>query len=280
MALDELKKLFNEILKRSIKIYETEGVLAVIVFGSAARGEDFVKGVSDVDVLVLTRKTPKHRYSEINLKEFRVSIVAYSINEFNKLVEIGDPLTFMLKYSIILYNKVRLEFKPKITEYTARVLRRSVFVALELAIEKYFRKEYLGALSHLYHSVRHLARYKAILENYFPVSDKEVIEHCSRSIRDIYSKLVKLRKKREVSEKLLEVLIDEVVELIAKELKLKPTYLKDFKDKIPEIVLTVLAVEVNNWIIFRLEVFNREIHCLEVKNGEIRPIERKLLFKL
>ena len=82
----------------------------------------------------------------------------------------------------------------KITEHTRRMLRKSIFAALGLALESYYLlEEYTKALSHLYHSLRHLIRYKASFKGFVPVSDREVCNVCdSEELRMLYKALLKL----------------------------------------------------------------------------------------
>jgi hypothetical protein len=68
--------------------------------------------------------------------------------------------------------------RPRITEYTRRILRRSVLTALGLAIESYYIDMPRESASHLYHSIRHLIRYLYSLSGDaegFPISDEELL---------------------------------------------------------------------------------------------------------
>ena len=51
-----------EVIKEVLLGDESFKTCSIIVFGSAARPEDFIIGVSDVDVLVLTREEPLRRH--------------------------------------------------------------------------------------------------------------------------------------------------------------------------------------------------------------------------
>ena len=79
---------------------KNERACSIIVFGSAAGSEDFVVGVSDVDVLVLTREMPLRRRYSFVVCGGRVDVVVFSVDEFRKLIECGDPLAFMLEYCV------------------------------------------------------------------------------------------------------------------------------------------------------------------------------------
>ena len=212
-----------------------ENSCSIVVFGSAARPEDFVLGISDVDVLALTKDLPKRRRYEFTVFNSTVNVTVFTINEFKKLIKLGDPLVFMLKYSVILRDncsKNILRSKPKITKHTKYVLRRSVFAALGLALENYYiLGNYRKAASHLYHSVRHLARYKALSKGKLPVSDREVYECSRQPLKNLYLTLSNARR-RGIGGGELRNLISRVVKLVAKELNLKATSLNILEDKI------------------------------------------------
>ena len=61
-------------------------VRSVVVFGSAVRPEDFVEGVSNVDVLVLAGGEPRERHCTLELGEgLRVEVVVLKPEELVKL---------------------------------------------------------------------------------------------------------------------------------------------------------------------------------------------------
>lgn len=164
-----LERAFKAIKDRVLGIEETGNVKAVIVFGSAARPEDFVRGLSDIDVLVVTEGNPDRRQYSFRLWDSEVNITYMSVEEVVKMFSLGDPLAFMLHGdSIILKDEGAISdliaVRPTVTEHTLRVLRGSSLVALGLAIESCFHEDYKNSISSVYHAVRHLARYKT-LEN-------------------------------------------------------------------------------------------------------------------
>ena len=250
---------------------------SIVVFGSAARPEDFVKGVSDVDVLVLTRDEPSRRRYSFVVSDSRVNVVVFTVDEFRKLVEHGNPLAFILKRHVVLYDgcsKFILKLKPKITEHTKYVLRKSIFAALGLSLESYyFLEDYVKALSHLYHSLRHLIRYKASLYGKFPISDQEVCECCHGRLRNLYVKLLDFRRKS-VTGNDLKRLMDTVIMLVAEELNLKVTSLKDLEDKVKGNINLVVAGEMGGYIVFRVEVYrDGKRKIVEIKDGEVREVD-------
>ena len=188
----------------------------------------------------------------------------------------GDLLTFMLKYRVVLYDgcsRIILKLKPKITEHTKYVLRKSIFAALGLSLENYYVSEdFVKALSHLRHSLKHLIRYKASLDGKFPISDKEIREYCHEHLKNLYIKLSNLRRSK-VEENDLRTAINEVIKLIGEELNLKVTCLEDLEDKVKRNVNLITAGELNNYTTFRVEVFeNGKRKTIEIKDGRVREV--------
>ncbi len=272
-----------DLLKNLSRMFSSMGVFkSIIVFGSAARPGDFIPKVSDIDVLIVTDLKPIIKYDELIFKDYRISLVFTSRDELEEMFEIGDPLSFMLRYSIAVvddgtYQSIT-KLKPRITEHTRRILRRSIFVALSLAIEKYFHKIYVESISHLHHSIRHLVRYTACLNgdsNKFPISNNEVYNYSREPTRSLFKILTDTRR-RKVDEEEVYILIDKVIESISYELNLKPTFLKDLKTIIKGSIEEVIVYEVNNQIVFRILVFDNNLRKLEIRGNNIKEINRMI----
>jgi predicted nucleotidyltransferase len=73
-----------------------------VIFGSAARSSDFVLGVSDIDVLVLVRETPKRRVYHLDFIDTKVYAQLFTPEEPDQMIEKGYLLGFMLRYSVVL----------------------------------------------------------------------------------------------------------------------------------------------------------------------------------
>lgn len=88
----ELGRIFGEIRKRALKKFG--GSLSVaIVFGSATRPEDFVHGLSDIDlILVLNNLGGERNLWEEIVEGLRVSAVVLSRAELERMAELGSPL--------------------------------------------------------------------------------------------------------------------------------------------------------------------------------------------
>lgn len=273
-VLDYLRGVF-EVIKDTLLDFKWLKPCLIIVFGSAARPEDFVIGVSDIDVLVLTWEEPSRRHYKFTVYNSIVNVIVFRVEEFRKLVEHGDPLTFMLKNYVLLYNTCPfiLKLKPKITDHTRYVLRRSIFAALGLSLESYyFLENYKKTLSHLYHSLRHLIRYKASQSGKLPISDREICEYSEKPLRDLYTMLSNFRRK-EAKKNDVKKLMVKVIKVIAEELNLKATSLEYLEKQIKGNILLVTAGELNGYIAFKVEMFQKgKRKVLEIKNSKSREV--------
>lgn len=272
-----LKNIYDNVREKILNVDGLKGLCCIIIFGSAARPEDFVIGVSDVDILVITREKPKRRRYEFVISKSIINITVFTVDELKMLIEHGDPLTFMLKHIVILYNNccdTILNSKPRITEHTELVLRRSIFVALSLSLENYYiERNYIKALSHLYHSIRHLARYKALSKGIFPVSDEEVYRNSSPQLKKLFITLSNARREGEDRERELKFFIDKAMKLIAGELKLKPPSLK-LVDKFGKRANLIIVGELDNYMALRVEIYEgHERRVVEIKCDDVREID-------
>ncbi|MHC1636862.1 MAG: hypothetical protein ACXQTU_01660 [Candidatus Nezhaarchaeales archaeon] len=187
-----------------------------IVFGSAVRPKDFVVGASDIDVLVVTDGEPRRYHIEIDLYHSKAIITLMSIEKLHRIINDGYPLAFMIyrdSKPIIddgTYEKLIKTMKPKVTDLTLRVLRRSALAALELGLEKHLYELYRQAASHAYHSIRHAARYRVLKEKSSPeacpISDDEVKDVLTEEERKIFEEIRILRRKEVTKEESMDIL--------------------------------------------------------------------------
>lgn len=255
-----------------------EDVRSVIVFGSAARPEDFVPGLSDVDVLVLVEELPKRRHYYFDFEGHEVNVAVYMFDELLALYSIGDPLVHMLRHSLVVYDSGLAESLPteaEVTEHTLRALRRSVFAALGLAVEKYFAGFYRESVSHLYHSIRHLIRYDCVLRGErFPVSDTEVRGAAGEELEGLFLLFLETRRKEEITRMEAAWLIEQTVDALCRYLGLKPTTLHQLEAAVWGDALTVVACEEAGSLIFKVERYLESgLKILKVGGGEVNEVE-------
>ena len=168
--------------------------------------------------------------------------------------------------------------RPRITEYTVKTLRRSVLVALGLAIESYYVEMPRESASHLYHSVRHLIRYLYSLSGYaegFPVSDEELLLRSPEDLRSFFKKLIEMRR-REIDMNELREAIEETIELVTKKLGLKKTGI-DVLEKLLGKPLMVVACENDGWLVFHVEIASETgLKKLRLRGTDIIEVENIL----
>ncbi|RLF23994.1 MAG: hypothetical protein DRN15_04615 [Thermoprotei archaeon] len=231
MTEEYLKKILNT-LKECVHMLDFLGdIRSVVVFGSAVRPQDFVVGVSDVDVLVITKEEPRRRLYRTEIYDARVDITVMTIGEVYKVFEDGHPLAFMLYRSSQAlvddgaFAKLMRSVKPKVSEYTLKVLRRSAFVALELGLEDYFWELYREATSHACHAVRHIARYVASLRGAnaesFPITDQEICHYLSKASQEAFLEIIMIRRQREVTRRECISALERAREVISREIGCK-----------------------------------------------------------
>jgi predicted nucleotidyltransferase len=271
-------RVVYEFLSELPNIIVSEDVCSIVVFGSAARPSDFVPGVSDIDVLVLVKRAPERRVYNLDFMDTRVYVELFTPEELDQMIERGSPLGFMLKYSVVLLDRGCLSMvrsRPRITEYTVKTLRRSVLVALGLAIESYYMEMPRESASHLYHSVRHLIRYLYSLSGGaegFPVSDEELLLRSPEDLRSFFKKLIEMRR-REIDVNELREAIEETVELVTKELGLKKTGI-DVLEKLSGKPLMVVACENDDWLVFHVEITGETgLKRLRLRGTDVIEIE-------
>jgi len=267
-----------EFLSELPNIIVSKDVCSVIIFGSAARPSDFVPGVSDVDVLVLVREIPERRVYDLDFMGTRVHVSLFTPEELNQVIEKGSPLGFMFKYSVILLDRgclFMIKSRPRITDYTVEILRKSVLVALGMAIESYYMDMPRESTTHLYHSIRHLIRYLYSLTGDaegFPVSDEELLSRSPEDLRGFFKKLIEMRR-REINTNELREAIEETIELITKKLGLKKTGI-DILEKLPSKPHMVVACEDDNWLVFHVEIANEKgLKKLRLRGSDVIEIK-------
>ena len=185
----------------------------------------------------------------------------------------------MLKYHIVIRDdgcfKNLIKIKPKITSYTRRVLRKSIFAALGLALENYLIfRDYKFAISHLVHCIRHLARYLCSFKDLFPVSDEEICNCIGGEFRKLFIEISNLRRKCEIDSYKLKIMFSRVLNLIADKLNLKATSLASLESIVSRGAHLICAGEVDGYMAFRIEVFNGDKRkVFEIFNDKVREVD-------
>jgi len=81
-----------------------EGALSIVVFGSAARGQ-YVRGLSDVDILVITAREPERRALTRGLSVGDVNVIFMSREEYCHAVKAGNQVALEAReHGVVVYG--------------------------------------------------------------------------------------------------------------------------------------------------------------------------------
>ena len=283
----DLNNVFKNIRDNALKIFGKDNLYSIIVFGSASRPEEFVEGLSDIDIAFIVR-SKKNISETINIFSdtgYRVSPVFLTPNDLKMLVDKGYPLSHLLKNdSKIIYGEDFIrdfwkENKLNITDKTLDYLYRSSLVALSLAAEDYFSKMYRECISHLYHSIRHAFRWLICKEyNVFLTSNKSILDAIKllklpAELEDIFKRLINLRREKNFEEKAVLKIFDDTIDRVSKILDLNQYIsFNEVLNKLREIKYT--------YIIIRITAFveNRDLRwMIELYNDSMNRYEEILI---
>lgn len=213
-ATEDVKAFADQLLSKSLP------VRSVIAIGSVTRPEDYIDGLSDIDIVVVCKKVTKGLREEIGRIAQGVDPVMSTLildlkgleREFAELTDIA----FLIKGgdAILLDDDTRevIERPLKPTKKTAERLRSYARDTLRQAFEEYEQDNLSKALKHAYHALRHAIRSGAAVKESFPISDSEVLEAAGdRKARALFSLLVSLRHDYENAVKNRSLVTDAIV---------------------------------------------------------------------
>ncbi|MGC9104966.1 MAG: nucleotidyltransferase domain-containing protein [Thermoprotei archaeon] len=148
MALEELKNLCSERVK------------AVAVFGSYARGKDYVEGISDINVFLLSRDKEALLY----VASLGYSPLMLDEESLKRLCESGDPLCFyVLKDSTVLCGSLP-GFEFRVQDSTCAKIKAQAVNSYCYAIESHFRTDELNSVRYAFKALKYSVAYRACIE--------------------------------------------------------------------------------------------------------------------
>ncbi|MEM2674294.1 MAG: nucleotidyltransferase domain-containing protein [Candidatus Hadarchaeales archaeon] len=173
-----------------------DGIKAAVVFGSAARMEDFVEGLSDIDVLVLLeRRNPKvERVIREKAAALGISPAIMTMREFARGLRAGDPGLLLMCRGRPLWRSdcfESLKKEARVTPFTLKRLLQLARCALSISLRE-LDSNPPQALSSAYHAARHALRARIL-------KTKKVLMDSNEEIR-----LALPEKEREEFESFLE----------------------------------------------------------------------------
>ena len=186
--------------------YISSRIKSIVAFGSVTRQRDFVKGLSDIDMLVIVDSKSKRLEDRVwhlaSSTDYHISPVVFTQREFISQLEAGNPgPLLMLKgralHDVGTFSRARsLGFKP--TERTARVLLDHAFCALSIALNDYFSGINLfESVNSAYHCGRHALRAMMIKETgVLAESNKQMLQYSRKypELCESFKKLIRARK--------------------------------------------------------------------------------------
>ncbi len=218
----------------------SKGARALVLFGSIARGVDFIPCRSDVDILVVMDREDYHEdYISFKGYEVKLSISYYSPRTLYEMARKLHPLLLHIYKASIVYHddgilaSILHSIPQKTTEYTVKVEKHSTMVALALALEKLYLGYSEEALDHIHHALRHLAR--ALVGEgkpitMFPTYDLEatiVLENKDRELKQLFNTVRTERMKCKTTSNTVKELLSRAWSLSSKHIGLKtPTLTK------------------------------------------------------
>ncbi|GEM_PF-5342225 len=175
------------------------GIEAVVVFGSAAREEDFVEGLSDVDVLVVLSRADGELEEKIRrMARPPLSPAIMTKAEFLRELRKGDPGILLMCRGKTLYDSgffKRVKVRP--TAFTRRRLLQLALYALALSSENCAQRgDPKEALSSAYHAARHAFRAEILVrKRLLADSNQEILEALPPREREEFEVFLEARRK-------------------------------------------------------------------------------------
>ncbi|GEM_PF-3186980 len=187
------------------------GLHSVAVVGEASRPDDYVDGLSDVDVIAIvdSRPGPAERYEllrRLSATGLRLSVSYLRPGDLADLLRSGHPLGWQVaRDSLILYDDGTLagllrEVGVTLNERTAEALLRASLSALCIAAESYLRGYLSESAYWLHRSLRQAAQRLCLIKlGDIPRSDAEIDEAlislgAPPAVRACFSRLAAARR--------------------------------------------------------------------------------------
>ena len=144
-------------------------------FGSYARKSDYVEGLSDINVIVIS--DDKSLLFELASEGY--SPIVISKDKLKEICKIGDPLCLHILNSEGICGEFPSDIKFVKTDYTCERLRKSVISLYILSLLAFFRNDERNCLENSYKAIKTLIQWRACEENLdVPLSAEEAENVC------------------------------------------------------------------------------------------------------
>jgi hypothetical protein len=145
-------------------------------FGSYVRKEDYVEGVSDINIFAIS--DDKSLLLELGSYS-GISPIVISEEKFREICESGDIICYYVLYDskLICGELPKVEFT--INDNTCERLKMSSSSFIKLSFEAFKRNDGIGTLENAYRAIRSLIQYISCSSlRKIPISNSEIKETC------------------------------------------------------------------------------------------------------
>lgn len=199
----EVASKFSEVLLKDERARHR--IMSIVAFGSVNRPSDFLKGLSDIDVLVIVDRRSGSLESQIRRLASSVDYYLYPVvlsrREFVSMLKAGSPGALLMLKGTVFHDKGafsrarKAEFRP--TEQTVKTSIDHAFRALSISINDYFSGlDLCESINCAYHCARHALRALIVKETgAMPISDWEIIQGAKHpKLERLYCEILRARR--------------------------------------------------------------------------------------
>lgn len=146
-------------------------------FGSYARKSDYIEGLSDINVIVIS----EDKDILLELASESYSPIVLSESQLRSLCENGDPLCLYIIQSETVCGTFPSDIKFIKTSHTCERLKKSITSLYTIALLAFFRGDEKSSLENAFRCVRSLIQWKACEESLpIPLSIEEAEKSCAK----------------------------------------------------------------------------------------------------
>jgi len=191
-------------------------VKVLAFFGSYTRGEDFVEGISDINIFALS----DDKSVLVELASFGFSPIVLSEYSFKRMCEEGDPICYYALYdSNVICGEFPFNIRFNLSKFTCERIRKAILPFLSLSITAFIRQDEISTVENSFRALRNLVQWKSCESNgYIPIKVEEIKETCTRLSVKICNELSDIVLVRKLKSPLSLWSLDKIVEGICNEL--------------------------------------------------------------
>ncbi|QGA69298.1 hypothetical protein [Sulfolobus sp. E11-6] len=211
-------------MQRNVVLYVSEileickKVKLLAYFGSYTRQEDFVEGISDINIFAIT----EDKYLILELASLGYSPIVLSEKTLIDICEKGDPICYYLLYdSNVICGQFPKNLKFNLNNFTCERIRKSIFSFMSSAVTSFFRKDEISTISNSFKALRSIIQWKSCINlKNIPLKNDELKNRCRElnlSVCNEFSDIVLIRR---MKAPLSLWSLDKIVEVTCSEFKI------------------------------------------------------------